>query len=44
MSSSRVQATVKPRERSWLPTKLRAVWSAIVNGSTVEQLRVRPAA
>ena len=36
-----VQATVKPRDRTWLPTKLGAVWRAVVNGSTVQQLRVR---
>ena len=37
------QTTVKPRDRTWLPTKLGAVWSAVVTGSTVQQLRVRHA-
>jgi hypothetical protein len=38
-----VQVTVGWRQRTWLPTRLGAIWSAVAYGYTVQQLRVRAA-
>ena len=38
-----MQATTAPKQRTWLPTKLGATWSAAVNGTIMQHLRVRQA-